>query len=110
MRVGSAALTVVAFDSREVFMIAKRWKLLVATGFILTLFASACGDDGGATAATTTASTATAGSAATVTTTAPRPVRDVTIMLPGLPGAAAGGFFSAADPSIASKYALNIKL
>jgi NitT/TauT family transport system substrate-binding protein len=77
---------------------------------VLALFASACGDNGGTTsAATTTAPTATAGTP-TVVTTAPRPVRDVTIMLPGLPGAAAGGFFAASAPAIQSKYALNIKL
>ena len=111
MRWGSAALTVVTFYPREVLMIARRWKLLVAAGFVLALFASACGDDGGATATTTsTASTATGGTATSVATTAPRPVRDVTIMLPGTPGAAAGGFFAASAPAIQSKYALNIKL
>ena len=91
-------------------MIARRWKLLVAAGLILGLIASACGDDGDGAATTTTASTATAGTGTTVATTAPRQVRDVTIMLPGVPGAAAGGFFAASAPAIASKYALNIKL
>ena len=90
-------------------MTARRCKLLAATACILALLASACGDDGDTTSATTSTAPG-AGGATTVATTAPRPVRDVTIMLPGLPGAAAGGFFAAAAPAIASKYALNIKL
>lgn len=91
-------------------MFGRRSKFLVAIGFALALFASACGDDGGAASTTTTAPTGTAATATSVATTAPRPVRDVTIMLPGLPGAAAGGFFAASTPAIQSKYALNIKL
>ena len=93
-------------------MIARRFKVIVALMFAMALLASACGDDDGGSAATTTAAApgSTAANATTVTTTAPRPVRDVTIMLPGLPGAAAGGFFAASTPAIQSKYALNIKL
>ena len=91
-------------------MIARRSKILVAVAFVLALFATACGDDGGSASTTTTAPTGTAAPGTSVTTTAPRPVRDVTIMLPGLPGAAAGGFFAASTPAIQSKYALNIKL
>lgn len=91
-------------------MIARRWKLLMSAGFVLALIASACGDDGNKAAPTTTPAPAGTTSATTVATTAPRPVRDVTIMLPGLPGAAAGGFFAASAPAVQSKYALNIKL
>src|SRR6478609_8930380 len=91
-------------------MIARRWKVLIAAGFLMALVASACGDDGNAAPATTVVGSAAGSATTVVATTAPRPVRDVTIMLPGLPGAAAGGFFAAAAPAIQSKYALNIKL
>src|SRR5690242_6028142 len=99
MRTGrSAPRSAASQKPGEVPMIGRRSKIFVAVGFMVALFASSCGDDGGSAATTTTAPTGTAATATSVATTAPRPVRDVTIMLPGLPGAAAGGYFAASTP------------
>jgi NitT/TauT family transport system substrate-binding protein len=43
-------------------------------------------------------------------TTAPAELRQVTLLLPGLPGAASGGFVAAATPEIAAAHGLEIEL
>jgi len=102
----------------------------VALLAVLALVLAACGDSAGdtttttaaaQTTTTTTAETTTTAAATTTTTaattttteapaTTAREIRQVTIILPGLPGAGAGGFYEAARPEIASEYGLEIEL